>query len=262
MQYKTIIKTIYQLLKTDLFKFFKNTFVSDVFNKSIWITCSIAIANYIWPNIGMSESFGSFMAIGAIVSCIYWDCWGVSVQFIADLEGNNTTQYYLSLPIPAAWYFVKQALFYAIRALIPAVCILPLIKIILWHKLSLAHVQFLPFALVMITTSFFGAALSLFVTSRVRDMNSIDNISIRFLFPLWFFGGSQFSWYTLLNISPLFAKLCLLNPLLYAMESIRVVFLGQEGYLPFWTSIGVLWLFNLVIGIYGARSLIKRLDCV
>ncbi len=262
MQHKLIIKTIYQLLKTDIFKFFKHSFIDDVFNKAIWISCTLVIANYIWPNIGMSESFGSFMAIGAIVSCIYWDCWGVSVQFIADLEGNNTTQYYLSLPIPAPWFFVKQTIFYAIRALIPALCILPLIKLELWNKLDVSQVHLVPFIVVMITASFFGAALSLFITSRVRDMNSIDNISIRFLFPIWFFGGSQFSWYTLLKISPVIARISLINPLLYAMESMHVVFLGQVGYLPFWTSICVLWLFNIIIGTYGARSLMKRLDCV
>lgn len=262
MNYSEIIKTIYQLLKTDLFKFFRHSFADDIVNKSIWIGCTLIIATYIWPHIGMAESFGSFMGIGAIVSCMFWDCWGTSVQFVADLEGNNTTQYYLSLPIPAPWFFLKQAIFYAIRALIPAICILPLLKLILWNSLDISHIHLLPFMIVMITVSFFCGALGLFITSRVKDMNSIENIATRFLFPMWFFGGSQFSWYTLLKISPAIAYISFLNPLLYAMEAMHVVFLGQADYLPFWASIGMLWLFNIVIGIYGARSLMKRLDCV
>ena len=253
---------MYQLLKTDLFKFFRYSFFDDIVNKATWITCSLLIASYIWPHIGMSESFGTFIGIGSIVSCIFWDCWGVSVQFIADLDGNNTTQYYLSLPIAAPLFFLKQAVFYAIRALIPALCVMPLIKVVLWNRLDFSQVHFIPFMAIMITASFFGAALGLFITSRVKDMNSIDNISIRFLFPIWFFGGSQFSWHTLLKMSPTIAKISLINPLLYAMEAIRVVFLGQANYLPFWASIGALWAFNIAIGSYGAYSLIKRLDCV
>jgi len=262
MNYSEIIKTIYQLLKTDLFKFFRYTFVDDLINKAIWISCTLLIANYIWPNIGMSTSFGTFMGIGAIVSCMFWDCWGTSVQFVADLEGNNITQYYLSLPLPAPWFFLKQAIFYAIRALIPALCIMPLLKLILWKSLDLSLIQWVPFAITLITTSFFCGALGLFITSRVKDMHSIDNISIRFLFPMFFFGGSQFSWHMLVNISPIMAYLSLINPLLYAMEAMHVVFLGQAHYLPFWASIGMLWLFNIVIGVYGAYNLIKRLDCV
>ncbi len=262
MQSKILLKTMYQLLKTDIFKFVRYSFVDDVINKMTWVFCSVVIATYVWPQIGMSASFGLFMGIGSIISSIFWDCWGVSVQFIADLEGNNTTQYYLSLPIPARWFFLKQAIFYAVRALIPALCVIPLLKIIFWKTLVFSHIALIPFVILMISASFFGAALSLFITSRVKDMHSIDNISIRFLFPLWFFGGSQFSWYTMLKISPVLAYISLCNPLLYAMEAVRVVFLGQAGYLPFWTSIGVLWLFNIAIGAYGARRLMKRLDCV
>jgi len=256
------MKTAYQLLKTDIFKFVRYSLFNNVINKMVWVVCSVLVALYIWPSMGMSANFCVFLGVGAIVSCIFWDCWDVSVQFIADLDGNNITQYYLSLPIPAPWFFVKQAIFYAIRALIPALCILPLIKLILWNKLNLIQVHWLLFAVVMFSTCFFGATLSLFITSRVKDMNSIDNISMRFLFPIWFFGGGQFSWYTLYGIAPVIAKISLINPLLYAMESMHVVFLGQQGYLPFWPSIGVLWVFNIAIGAYGAWSLMRRLDCV
>lgn len=256
------IKTMFQLLKVDLFKFFRFTFIDDIINKTFFVVCTVLIANYIWPHIGMAKTFGVFFATGTIVSCIFWDCWGVSVQFVADIEGNNVTQYYLSLPLLKQWFFLKQIIFYAIRSLLPALYIVLLIKIILWSSLDLSQIRIIPFMGAMISSSFFGAALSIFMTSMVQNMKSIDNISIRFLFPIWFFGGSQFTWHTLLNIAPAIAYASLLNPLLYAMESMRVVFLGQTGYLPFWTSIAILWIFNIAIGMYGSYRLIKRLDCV
>jgi ABC-2 type transport system permease protein len=256
------IKTMYQLLKADLFKFFRYTFLSDIINKTFYVVCTVLIATYIWPHLGMMNAFGVFFATGTIVSCIFWDCWGISVQFISDIEGTNVTQYYLSLPILKQWFFVKQMIYYAIRSLIPALYIVLLIKIVLWNVLDFSQVKMIPFMVAMISASFFGAGLSIFMTSMVKSMKSIDNISIRFLFPIWFFGGSQFTWQTLKSINTVIAYASLGNPLLYAMESIRVVFLGQAGYLPFWPSIGILWLFNIAIGTYGSYRLIKRLDCV
>jgi hypothetical protein len=262
MFYHETTKTFYQLIKTDLYKFFRYTFIDDIINKTMFVVCTTLIVHYVWPHIGMAETFGVFFATGSIISCIFWDCWGVSVQFIADIEGNNTTQYYLSLPLLKELFFLKQLIFYALRSLIPALYLVILIKIVLWTSLDLSHIHIIQFSAAMISASFFGATLSVFMTSMVQDMKSIDNISIRFLFPLWFFGGSQFAWHTLHSINPIIAYVSLGNPLLYAMESMRVVFFGQAGYLPFWPSIGTLWLFNIAIGVYGSQRLMKRLDCV
>lgn len=256
------IKTSLSLLKIDLYKYYKKTFRDDLINKVTWIVCVLAIATYIWPSVGMSESFGVFMALGSLVSCCFWDSWGLSAQFVADMEGERVINYYSTLPLPAWLFFAKQIVFYAVRSMVPALIMVPLSKLILWDKLDLTSLYLGKFLIIFVLTSIFCATLSLCMTSLVRDMSSIDNISIRFLFPMWFFGGSQFSWYTFYGVSPLFAYINLLNPLVYAMEGMRVAFLGQSGYLPFWVCVGMLVLYSFMLGFIGIKRLIRRLDCV
>jgi len=250
------------MLKVDLLKFIKYSLFDDIINKLCWVTCTLIIATYIWPSIGMSAQFGSFMAIGTIVSCMFWDCWGLATQFVADLEGNRVIEYYLSLPVTAATYFIKQILFFAIRSAISAAIVIPFMKIMLWSSLDFSKITIFYFVIIFVAASFFCASLALLITSLVKNMHSIDNISIRFLFPMYFFGGSQFSWYTLLAVTPTLAYASLINPLMYAMEAMHVAFLGQTDYLPFGVSIGMLLIFTIAFGFIGARRLIKRLDCV
>ncbi len=262
MSYKTIIYTLWQMLKVDLIKFVKYTLLDDIINKLCWVTCSLVIATYVWPHIGMSTQFGSFMAIGTIVSCMFWGCWGLATQFVADLEGNRVIEYYLSLPVTASSYFAKQIVFFAIRSAISAVIVIPFMKIMIWSSLDFSKIAILQFLVIFLMASFFCASLALLITSMVKNMHSIDNISIRFLFPMFFFGGSQFSWYTLFAVAPTLAYAALINPLVYAMEAMHVAFLGQANYLPFWSSITMLLIFTIGFGFIGTRRLIKRLDCV
>lgn len=262
MCYKTMFNCLWQILKVDLLKFVKYSLFDDIINKLCWVTCSLVIATYVWPQIGMSTQFGSFMAIGTIVACMFWDCWGLSMQFVADLEGNRVIEYYLSLPVTATGYFTKQIVCFAIRSAISAVIVIPFMKIMLWNSIDFSKIAIIQFLIVFVAASFFCASLALMITSMVKDMHSTDNISIRFLFPMYFFGGSQFSWHTLHAVAPGLSYAALINPLMYAMEAMHVAFLGQADYLPFWASIFMLLLFTVAFSWIGTRRLIKRLDCV
>jgi ABC-type multidrug transport system permease subunit len=250
------------LLKTDLLKYYKKVFVDDIINKITWISCSLVISTYIWPKVGMSTEFGVFMALGVLVSCSFWDSWGLTAQFVSDLEGDRTIDYYLTLPLSSRLFFIKQILYYTLRSMVSALLMVPVIKIVLGNRLNFEQFSIGKFIVIFVMTNIFCATLSLLMNSLVKRMSSIDNVSIRFLFPLWFFGGSQFSWMTFYAVAPYFAYLNLCNPLLYAMEAMRVAFIGQQGYLSFWLCIAMLMLFSLVFGYIGTRRLIKHLDCI
>jgi ABC-2 type transport system permease protein len=260
--YSKTFSTFWHILKTDLFKYYKKTFKDHVINSIIWVTCSLVVSSYVWPKIGMSEEFGVFTALGCLVSCAFWDAWGVTAQFVSDIEGDRVIDYYLTLPLSSRLFFVKQIVFYMLRSMGVSFLMIPISKLILGSKLSFAHFSFGKFIIIFMITNIFCATLSLLMTSLVKDMNSIDNVSMRFLFPMWFFGGAQFSWMTMYAVSRYFAYFCLCNPLLYAMEAMRVAFIGQEGYLPFWPSILMLILFSIVCGYIGIRRLVRRLGCI
>lgn len=254
--------TFFRMLKTDLIKYYRKTFWDDLVNKSIWIGSVLIISTYIWPHVGMSEQFGLFMAIGSLVSCSFWDAWGVTAQFVSDLTGSREIDYYITLPIPSWVFFIKQMVFYTVRSMASSWIMIPLSKLILGARLDLWSISYYKFILIFIMTNIFCSTLSLLMTSLVKNMDTIDNVSVRFLFPMWFFGGSQFSWMTFYAAAPLFAYLNLCNPLVYAMEAMHVAFLGQEHYLPFWVCILMLCVFSGICGYIGTRRLIRQLDCV
>ena len=103
---------------------------------------------------------------------------------------------------------------------------------------------------------------SIFVASIVKDMGHINKVGIRILFPMWIFGGGQFPWKTIYSLSPKFAYVVFVNPLLYMSEGIHAAVLGQEGYLPFWICLIALWIFTGAFGWLGIARLKKRLDFV
>jgi len=258
---QSYLKVFWELLKTDL-SIYKQPIKDAVVDASIWFTCLIVIFAYVYPSIGMTQQFGVFMAVGAIVSCCFWDIWSTTTTFVSDIEGNKTIDYFLTLPIPNFLVLIKQIISYALKAGIPSLIILPLGKLFLWNQMSLAHFSLLRFILIYLLINIFIGAFSLFVTSKIQNLHHMGKVGIRYLFPLWFFGGSNFSWNMIHNLSPIFSYSCLLNPLLYAMEGIRAAVLGQEGYISYWICSVMLTGFIILFSFLGIKNLKTRLDFV
>jgi len=255
------IKLFLELLKTDLF-IYKKIIFDSLINAAIWLVSTVIIFAYIFPHIGMPKAFGTFIAVGCIANSIFWDVWTTSTSFIADIEGEKKINYFLTLPIPNTLIFVKQIISYAIKAGIPALFLLPLMKLLLWNRMSLANFSLTKFSIIFVLISIFVGAFSLFITSLIKSIDHVGNIANRFLFPLWLFSGTNYPWKLLYSISPILAYLTFLNPLLYAMEGSRAAILGQDGYLPFWACAIMLVIFTFLFGWLGIRKLKKRLDFV
>lgn len=229
---------------------------------TIWFSTIIITFAYIFPALGMTHAYAPFVAIGAIVSASFWDIWGTSMSFIADIEGNKTINYFLTLPIPNSLLLIKQTFGYALKAGIPALIVLPLTKLLLWNKISFAHFSLIRFVIIFILTNLFVGVFSLVITSSVHSIQQVTKIGIRFLFPMWFLSGSNYPWQTLHTVSPNLAYLSLANPLLYAMEGVHAAVLDPRGYLPFSICAIMLTLFTIFFTWLGHRQLKKRLDFV
>jgi ABC-type polysaccharide/polyol phosphate export permease len=85
---------------------------------------------------------------------------------------------------------------------------------------------------------------------------------MRITMPLWLVGGFQFSWYALADRYPLAGVLNLIDPMVYAYESMRGTVLGQEGYLNFYACILVLLLFSVLLMTHALLRFKRRLDFV
>lgn len=258
---KSYLKLFWQLLKADLLVF-KQTIIGETINTFVWVFSTLVVATYIFPQLGMTKAYGAFYAVGIIASCSFWTIWESVSIFIADIQGDSTISYPLTLPLPSWLVVVKFASRYSIRAAIFSAMILPLCKLLLLDRLDLSNLSYFKFVAIFLVINFFIGFFSIFVSSIVKDMNHINQVGIRILFPMWFFGGTQFSWETIYSLSPRLAYMIFLNPLLYASEGIHAAVLGQKGYIPFWICIVMLWIFTIISGWLGIAKLKKRLDFV
>jgi ABC-2 type transport system permease protein len=244
-QLKSFSRLFINLLKKDLLIYFRNIYLGDLLDNMIWTGTFIFIMTYVLPHVGLSAKYGAFFAVSMLISVAFWDI-----------------EYYLTLPIPTALYFIEQLCYFAIRAGSLSIGIVPLTKIILWNQFDLSQVALFSTLIIFVSSLFFCATMSQIMASMVKDINNLGHVGIRTLFPMFSTGGTQYSWLTMYSLSPVFAYISLANPLLYATEGMHAAMLGQIGYLPIWICITMISIFTLVLGWWSIQRMKKRLDCV
>ena len=253
------IKLFKELLITDLI-LMKEKLSNTLINTLTVITTVTLATTYIFPLMGLGGGYASMFLIGFIVSCGIFESFGNTATMVADIEGDRTISYLLTLPLPGWLVLTQKALSYAIHNAILTLFILPIGKIVMGERLLLSAIQPGKFLLAFIFIHLFCGFYSLVMTAYTANMQSLFNIWNRALFPLWFFGGSQFNWYTLKKLSPWLAYLNLLNPLVYAFEAIKSASLPNENFLPFWACIIALTFFSTLFLYIAHKKLQKRLD--
>lgn len=253
----------FELLRTELIEL-RKTFVDQAINLSIWVFCTVVVMGYLTKTqFGIvSPEFGVFNFAGCLASAGLFEVYPRAFSFIVDLEGPQILAYYTTLPLPSWLVFVTKMVYWLISSSLRALVVLPLGKLVLWNSFPLSQVHWFKFWLIFLVGNIFYSTITLFIASIVPSMNKMENVWMRIIFPLWFLGGFQFSWYNLFKLSPTLGILNLLNPVVYVMEGTRAALIGQEGNLNFWFCIAMLLVYTLLCGYFGIRLVTKRLDCI
>jgi ABC-type polysaccharide/polyol phosphate export permease len=257
----TFLKTWWYLLAMDL-KIWKESIVGKMIDLSIWIFCTVFVFNYLMPSLNGMKSMGPFMIAGVAAAAGLFEVYPASFNLLADLEGERIILYHLTLPLPPAFVFLRLACFYTINSIFLSIIVLPICKLICWNDFQLMDINWLQYPLFIITSSIFFASLTIYVTSRTKDLMDIGTVWSRFIFPMWFFGGFQFSWFTLQKIAPTLSYVALANPMVYITESARASILGPKGYINFWLCMLVIIVCSSLFALRGFARMKKRLDFI
>ncbi len=261
MQIRSYFPLMWKLLRTDL-EIYKSTIWDKLLDLFIWIVTMVLVTTYLMPAFGLSVAYAGFLIASLVVSAGLFELYASVTNLISDFEGNDITSYYLTLPMPSYMVFIEKMAYYTINTATMGILILPISKLLVWHKLDLSQLSLIKFGLIFMLTNIFYAAFTIWVTSRVSGIEKIGSVWMRFVYPLWFLGGFQYSWKVLYNFSPTLAYLSFINPMIYVMEGARAAILGQEGSLNFWFCAGMLTLFTILCSWHGLRQLKKRLDYI
>lgn len=231
-------------------------------NQAIYMAIVVMVVGYIMPQFGLPNDYGSFQLAGMVGSVALFDVFPNVMNLVSDFNGDRIISYHLSLPLPSWLVWLKTVCFYAITSIILGLWVLPIGKLTLLSSFDMTRISPIQFVVILVVIGFFFGAFSIFVASFVKDMERVDHVWARFVFPLWFLGGFQFSWAVLHRVSVPLSYIGLLDPVTYVMEGTRAAILGQEGYLNFWLCSGILILFTLVCFWSALTRLKKRLDYV
>jgi hypothetical protein len=250
-----------QLVMTDLVVF-KKTIPDKIVDMAIWVTLSLFVTGYIMPYFGLSKDFGPVQFGGIVASLGLFEVYSSIFELMADLEGDQVISYGLTLPIPSWMAIMSKAIYYAITYFVLSVIMLPVGKLCLWDQLAMNAIVYHQLLFILLLQSIFYACFALWTTTFVRNLSGMGSIWARFIFPMWFMGGFQFSWLALHHVLPIIAYVDLLNPVTYITEGTRAALLGQSGYLNFWLCCGALALFSIACTVHALYRMKKRLDFV
>lgn len=250
----------WQLLKVDLLILYKDFYRSFI-NASIWSLSVVFVSKLFLSSHGIVD-FAIFQAMGACVSIAAFDLYPRAASFLADLEGDDHFSYQLSLPLPGWLLCVKTALVCMINGILLGSVVFVVSKLVFWSTFDLINVNPIKALIaLMVINSFFGFFL-LFVISLTKKLSNLRDTWMRVLYPLWFFGGFQFTWHAFYVKSPWLSYVALLNPYLYAQEGLRGAMLGQADFINFWLCMIALVSITIIMGFISLVLLRKRLDFI
>lgn len=255
------LNTCKELILADLMVF-KQILRGKIIDMAIWVALSIFVTAYIMPYFGLSHDFGPFQFGGIIASLGLFELYTNVFELTADLEGDRVINYGLTLPIPSWMAIMSKSAYYAIVNLVLALIMLPIGKLCLWNQLSLHNIAYGKLLIALVLQSICYACFAPWTTTLISNLSSLGSIWARFIFPMWFMGGFQFSWYALYAIVPKLAYIDLINPVIYATETTRATLLGQEGYLPFWPCSFALLVVSILCAWHSLKRMKKRLDFI
>lgn len=241
---------------------FKNLFINKWLDRSVGLAIEIYVVAYILPYFGLSNTFAVIQFCGMIALVGLWQLFGNCVTLISDFQGNKSINYYLTLPVSCTVVFLSKIIAYTLSSVVLTIALFPLGKIVLWNIFTFEQFSLIKFLIAISGANLFFGCCTLWFASVITDIERIDSIWSRYIFPLWFLGGFIYTWKALYNKVPVLAYVCLFNPIMYVTEAMRSSILGQEGYINFWLCMSVVIFFCVAMFLIAVGSLRKRLDFV
>lgn len=254
------LATVYYLIRRDL-RVFRGEFWGKFLDTAILLFTTVVVFSYFMPSYGLKSDYGPFLLIGVIAGFGFFEVIGKVSLFVADMEGDQTILYTLSLPIPSWLVLAYFGISWGLHSSLIALLLFPLGKLLLWSQFDLGQISLFKFLLIFLMSNLFFGFFALWLSSVLKKMGSLSHLFVRVVNPMYSFGGWLFSWASVYKLSPLIAYVLLINPLFLVMEGMRAAALGQEGFLPFWLSFFGLSAFTLMLAWDAIRRLQKRLDC-
>ena len=255
------LKLFWLLLYTDL-TIFRRIFLGKLIDNIIYVGATVLVTAYIMPHLGIPTDYSLLIVSGLMATAGEMETFPNAVSLATDIRGNQIISYELTLPLPSWLIPLKIMCYFSFTSATIGIWVLPISKVLMGSQLDLYAIAYGKLTIIFLLANMFCGAFALFLATTIKNMAGLSHIWVRFVFPLWFFGGSQFTWKALYSASPFFAYVNLLNPYMHMTEGTRAAMLGQADFLPFWYSAATLACTTFLMAFWGAKRLRSQLDFV
>lgn len=243
-------------------RFLWKDFFDNLLDAIVWPIAVILINGFIAPALGMPADYGAFASVSMVVIMGAYNAWAGSMLIAADLAGDKTIAYELTLPLPYWMVWIKNGLYLSIKAAVFNMTPLFFGKLFLGDAFDLSNMSVGYFLAVYSVASLFFGMFALWSTVIVKTAEGHTRLELRLIGPMFFVNGWVASWAVMYAVSPAFGIIVRCLPWIYAYEGCRAAILGQDGYLNIWLCIGMLIFFTVLITSISIWLFKKRMDCV
>ena len=251
----------FQLIRKDL-TVFRRSFWKKFVDTAILFITNVLAFGYFLQQEGAHEGYAAFFVVGAIASFGFVEIVGkVGIQ-LADMGGDRTIFHTLVMPIRSRMVFYYMGISWALTSILMSILLFPLGKLLVFTEWNLAGISWWRLPIMFVTANLFFGYFALWLTGILKNMTDLNQLWLRYIAPMWMFGGYVYSWQSAYDLSPIVGYISLINPMIYVMEGMRAATLGQAGYLPFWMSMLMLWIFITACSLHASRRLRQKLDCI
>lgn len=253
--------TFAQLIRRDLIVF-KRGFRKNFIDTAILFFTNVMAFGYFLQQEGAHEGYAAFFVVGAIASFGFVEIVGkVGIQ-LADLGGDRTIFHTLVMPIRSRMVFYYMGFSWALTSMLLSILLFPLGKLLVFTEWDLSMISWWRLAIMYVTANLFFGYFAVWLTGILKNMTDLHSLWLRYIAPMWMFGGYVYSWQSAYALNHVVGYISLINPMIYVMEGMRAAALGQAGYLPYWVSVLMLWVFIGLCSWHGNRRLKRKLDCI
>lgn len=240
----------------------RSVLIEKIINIYIWAGCTIFVMGYLMQSFGLAKNFGPFQLAGILAVVGLFELYGNAAILVADIEGDRTLAYYLTLPSSMFTILLSYVLHFLIVSMSMSLALLPLGKLMLWNQFSITNIAWIKWFMFTLLINSVWVILAFVLASYIPNIDKLGLIWCRVIFPLWFLGGFQFSWTATHSVSPILSYIMLLNPVIYATEGVRATLIGQEECLPYWLCFIIITGICFITGWWAIKALKRRLDLV
>lgn len=244
---------IYYMWKRDLIRFFRaKSRIIGSLGMPFFLLAALGMGFNMPVTIsGNSVNYLQFITPGILAMVLLFGSVFSGVNVIVDRQFGFLKET-LVAPVRRESIIIGKSMGGATTAIIQGILML-IIAIVM--GVSVNPIILLPIFLLMILISMAFVSLGIAIASMMEDMHGFQLIMNFLVMPMFFLSGALFP---LANAPQIVQYISYIDPMTYAVEAMRFLFLGYST-IPFLTNIGILLAFFLVMT-FGAVYLFNRIE--